>query len=485
MHTRRALFTVSATVLGFWATFAAAQTTIQLDTASPGRVFEGLGTASAGASSRLLIDYPEPQRSQILDYLFKPGYGASLQHLKVEIGADVNSTDGAEPSHMRTPNDHAYDRGYEWWLMREARIRNPSIILDTLAWGAPGWIGKGQYYSHDMAEYVADFLEGAHKQGLEVQYTGVWNERRPDFEWVKVLRQVLDEHHLTTKIVCCDLYPKENMFSVVAAMRADLALAKSIERIGVHYPSEGLPDLTSEDVRNSGRILWSSEDQPNPGGGPFVSRDWAAGGRIMARRYNENYLKGRFTKTEIWSPITSYYDVLAAPNSGLMYANTPWSGHYNVQSTIWVTAHTTQFAKPGWTYMDTASGYLPEGDGSYVSLRAPASNTPADWSVVLETITAKVPQHIVLHIGENLAAGEVYIWQTNSNRVSIETLLGSSGAATLMGRIDSSDVFKDHKALYPCGCIFRIDAQGGWSLLSTQYKQPTRILASGQIQIEQ
>jgi hypothetical protein len=110
---------------------------------------------------------------------------------------------------MRTPNGHAYDRGYEWWLMREARIRNPSIILDTLAWGAPGWIGKGQYYSHDMAEYVADFLEGAHKQGLEVQYTGVWNERTPDFEWVKVLRQVLNEHHPTTKIVCCDLYPKE------------------------------------------------------------------------------------------------------------------------------------------------------------------------------------------------------------------------------------------------------------------------------------
>ena len=49
-----------------------AQTTIQLDASSPGRTFEGFGALSAGASSRLLIDYPEPQRSQILDYLFKP-----------------------------------------------------------------------------------------------------------------------------------------------------------------------------------------------------------------------------------------------------------------------------------------------------------------------------------------------------------------------------------------------------------------------------
>src|SRR6201988_4708283 len=90
------------------------QATVVLDGASRGRIFDGLGAASAGASSRLLIDYPEPQRSQILDYLFKPNYGASLQHLKVEIGADVNSTDGTEPTHMRTPTDQNYTRGYEW-----------------------------------------------------------------------------------------------------------------------------------------------------------------------------------------------------------------------------------------------------------------------------------------------------------------------------------------------------------------------------------
>lgn len=59
-----------------------------LDGNSKGRVLDGIGAVSAGASSRLLIDYPEPQRSQILDYLFKPGYGTALQHLKVEIGAD-------------------------------------------------------------------------------------------------------------------------------------------------------------------------------------------------------------------------------------------------------------------------------------------------------------------------------------------------------------------------------------------------------------
>jgi Glycosyl hydrolase family 59/Domain of Unknown Function (DUF1080) len=570
--------------------------TIRLDASSPGRTFDGLGALSAGASSRLLVDYPEPQRSQILDYLFKPNYGAGLQHLKVEIGADVNSTDGSEPSHMRSATDHDYTRGYEWWLMHEARKRNPDIILDTLAWGAPGWIGNGKYYSHDMAEYVADFLEGAKKQGLNVQYTGVWNERKPDFEWVKDLRAVLDEHHLQTKIVCCDMYPSTaDPYEVAYAMGKDPQLSKAVDVIGVHYPHSIKTGLTPNSVIQSGRTIWSSEDQPNPGGGPFVAREWNFGGRIMARRYNENYIKGRMTKTEIWSPITSYYDNLAAPNSGLMYANTPWSGHYDVQSTIWVTAHTTQFAQPGWKYMDDACGFLPNDGGSYVSLQAPSSNGHAEWSVVLETINSKAPQHLTLRVGQGLATTRVHIWETNSiktfekvadlplkngsleyafepdaiysittttgqakgtalppppapfpfpyrddfektphagaakyladqdgafeaqpcverggqcltqvitrkpipwrpipypftlagdsdwkdYRVGVDMLLPEAGNVMLMGRIDSADIFLDKESSYASGYIFELSSDGNWRLLSTRFKMPSKVLATG------
>src|SRR5207247_824042 len=105
---------------------------IAVDAKQEGRTFDGIGAVSAGASSRLLTDYPEPQRSQVLDYLFKPNYGAGLQHLKVELGGDVNSSDGCEPSHMHTPEEENYNRGYEWWLMKEAKKRNPDLILDCL-----------------------------------------------------------------------------------------------------------------------------------------------------------------------------------------------------------------------------------------------------------------------------------------------------------------------------------------------------------------
>ena len=78
---------------------ASVATTISVNGASGGRTFDGIGAISGGGgNSRLLADYPAAQQSQILDYLFKPGYGAALQMLKVEIGGDANSTDGAEPS---------------------------------------------------------------------------------------------------------------------------------------------------------------------------------------------------------------------------------------------------------------------------------------------------------------------------------------------------------------------------------------------------
>jgi galactosylceramidase len=417
---RRRGVILAASILGLvlWLTGAAAsgqQIQVVLDGHSKGRVFDGLGAVSAGASSRLLVDYPEPQRSQILDYLFKPGYGAALQHLKVEIGADVNSTDGSEPSHMRTASDHDSMRGYEWWLMLEAHKRNPNIVLEILPWGAPGWAGTDTLYTPKMADYVADFIRTAKRDySLDIAFVGPWNEKVFDIPYIKELHSRLKADHLATRIVCCDEYAGQGagQWSIADEILKDPELSADIDVIGVHYPLVDGKITTTDAARRTGKPLWSSEDQPNSGGGPFVSRDWATGGRILAHLYNQNYLEGSLTSTEIWSPITSYYDNLAAPNSGLMYANTPWSGHYEVQGTIWATAHTTQFAQPGWQYLDSSSGHLLE-TGSYVALR---STDGKNWSVILETINAKHPQKVSFRLTGGLAATEVHIWETNSSR---------------------------------------------------------------------
>ena len=347
---------------------------------SAGRTFEGLGALSAGASSRLLLDYPEPQRSEILDFLFKPNFGASLQHLKVEIGGDVNSTDGTEPSHARTreefehPRPEYYQRGYEWWIMREAKRRNPQILLDVLQWGAPAWIGGGKFWSQDNADFIAAFLHAANRQhGLDIDFCGLWNERPHDAAWIKVLRKTLDDRGLAqVKIIAADECDGGTMWNIGREVLADRELAAAVYAVGAHYPHW---HSTPECVQTA-KPLFASEDGPWRG-------DWP-GACTLAKSYNRNYIEGKITKTVIWSLISSYYDILPLPNSGPMKAIEPWSGHYEVQPAIWAIAHTTQFAQPGWRYLDSACGLLP-GEGSYVTLRSPGREQVA-------AITASLPR---------------------------------------------------------------------------------------------
>ena len=367
---------------------------IAIDGQKQGRTFDGVGAVSAGASSRLLIDYPEPQRSRILDYLFKPNYGAALQRLKVEIGGDVNSTDGCEPSHMHTRDDQNYGRGYEWWLMSEAKKRNPAIRLDCLEWGTPAWIGDGQFYSQDNADYIVKFLQGAKRaHGLDMNTVGIWNETRYDPAWVKLLRRTLDAAGLQrVKIVAAD-----GGWGVAADMAKDPALAAAIDVVGVHYPQSKSPP----EAKDLGKPLWSSEDGPWNG-------SWG-GAMHIAQTFNRNYVLGRMTSTLIWSPISAYYDNLPIPESGLMSANQPWSGSYRVQPAIWATAHTAQFTAPGWKYLDSAC--VPIDGGNVVALKSPNGK---NYSVIVETAEANAPQTLDFQTA-GLPAKRLHVWRTTEH----------------------------------------------------------------------
>ena len=90
----------------------------------------------------------------------------------------------------------------------------------------------------------------------------------------------------------------------------------------------------------------------------------------MARADNRDYLDGKMTATINWPLVAAIYPNLPFNTDGLIVANQPWSGAYTVGKQLWVTAQTTQFTAPGWTYLDSASGYLraAAADGSYVTL---------------------------------------------------------------------------------------------------------------------
>ena len=386
------------------ACIAGAQTVhVTVPASGPGKVFEGIGeTSGGGAISRLLINYPEPQRSEILDYLFKPNFGASLQLLKVEIGGDGNSTEGAEPSHMHTATDENDNRGYEWWIMQEARRRNPKIKLIALAWCFPAWVKQAD--SAASAEYLAKFLDGARRaHGLEIDYIGLWNETPMPLSFVPLLRRTLDAHGLKTEIIADDSVKD---WAVADKVQADPSLQRDVAVLATHYPSSATTIAGKAFADAPGKHLWSSED------GPWTDT-WGSGGewsRPYAETLNRNYIQGRMTATNLWCLISAYYDILEIPNAGLVRAQSPWSGGYQVMSPVWVVAHTTQFAQPGWRYMDSASDFLP-GGGSYVTL------TDGDhFSTVIETISAAEPQRFDLDLNDRYRGAEIAIWRTDRER---------------------------------------------------------------------
>ena len=123
---------------------------VELHHLSMAPVWEGLGGLSAGASSRLLFDYAEPARSDLLTLLFSPRAGAANQVCKVEISGDGQSSYGSEASAMHFPEDTSWNfgRGYEHWILTEARMRRgTSLKSAALAWTAPYWVGQGEFLS--------------------------------------------------------------------------------------------------------------------------------------------------------------------------------------------------------------------------------------------------------------------------------------------------------------------------------------------------
>lgn len=387
--------------------------TIKIYDSNAGRIFEGIGALSAGASSKLLLDYPPELRDQILDYLFKPKFGASLHHLKVEIGGDVNSTDGTEPSHAHSRNEFLnpqplfFNRGYEWLLMKEARKRNPSIFLDCLEWGCPGWIGNGIYYSHDNADYIAAFLKGALKyHEIRFDFTGIWNEREHDPEWIKLLRKTLDLNGLdSVKIIAPDIFD----WRIADEMKKDKELYDAVYAIGIHYNERWKKDpySSTEMARSLNKSLRNSE------GGPWKG-DWD-GFEYLVKLYNRNYIEGKATNVITWSLVTSYYDNLSIPNSGLMYAKTPWSGYFEVQPAIWAAAHTTQFTEPGWRYVDSGCGYLEKG--SYVTLKSPDGR---DFSLIIESADTSGSQTVTFEIDPVFGNRTLHIWKTTRGKCEFE-----------------------------------------------------------------
>ncbi len=389
-----------------------------------GRVYEGIGGVSAGASTDLLYDYQDPVRGQILDMLFKPKFGAAFQHLKVEMGGGENSTCGSEPSHAITREElkNPVSRGYEFWFMKEAKNRNKDMILEYLPWSFPGYL-KPNIFTEESAEYFVSFLDVAKRDwDLDIDWVAAAeNENYTDRDWlVNQVRPMLDARgYQNVKIQGPD--DNSGDWQIFEDLEKDAEFNNVIEAAGYHYVTgreftedmvDGRGRPTTEKAKQSGKPLWASEDWS------WTGKDWGGAGALnLARMYNKFYIRDKITKTLIWAPIGSIYKSMIWDKAGAMKANRPWSGYYEVWPTIWATAHTTQFATPhNWQYLDDACGLFDASTykGSVVTLKEKNSE---NWSMIICTEEAETIQ---VKIKKGLSDGIVNVWKSDENEQFVQ-----------------------------------------------------------------
>jgi galactosylceramidase len=384
-----------------------------------GKRFDGIGVVDGGGGTSVLLkDYPEAQRRQILDLLYKPKFGASVSALYVEVPGDGNATQGSMPSHAHARGDVNYSRGYTWWLMREARRRNPALTLDGAAWSAPGWLGdngglfagtqysdNAQFFSQDTVDYYVSWLKGLRDvYGLRMEALGMRNEKGVNYDFAKAMRGALDANGFKdVKLHGFDNWPNDWKLRFVDDMATDPALRDALGVIGAHInaPEYAVPAAIQAQAARMGKPLWNTEGH--------VYKAGYDGLISIVQAFNENYIRSGVTKVVNWYGIAGLYTMesYSGEKEAAVRANWPWSGHYAINPSLWGYAHYGQFTQAGWTYIDGGSGDL-AGGGTYVTLKSPRG----DYSIILETKGAKAPQTVRFENAGGLSRRKLAVWRS-------------------------------------------------------------------------
>lgn len=380
---------------------------IELDGKKLGRTYEGWGTVFSYA--KLLYDYPEKERNEILDLLFLPNYGASLQILKMPIGFDGNSDHSCWQANKRSADDPGnYRRGYGGWLFQEAVKRNPDIILAALHWGYPAWAKDDELKARFIYEYVKGIKD---TYGYTIEYIGGnQNESEITPEVTKILREKLDGGGFhDVKIVAADEGARVKVYSVIEAMQKDKDYADVVDVIGVHYKMRPVDSDILDGARPFGKPIWSTED----GGGNYTSPLFSYS---TIDQFMKLFLDVKITAAMRWLATASHYENMVWSGNGIIKANEPWSGHYQIGGIVWGTAHITQFIKPGWKMIEVEDNYIRlSKNGEKMGRIAVYKDDKSDnYSMVIRTNDSMSDEGMKLNFClKNLSQKEIYAWESD------------------------------------------------------------------------
>ena len=156
---------------------------------------------------------------------------------------------GAHGARPRTQPTHLFPSPRsplaEWFLIQQAKARNPQIKLYGLPWAFPQWVScnpgslsncTNNPYDRPQqtASYITSWVSGLKSvYGFDADYIGSWNERNYDETYIETLRSTLTAAGFaSTKIIVAD-----SSFSVARDVNKNPAFAAAVWGVGAHYPN--------------------------------------------------------------------------------------------------------------------------------------------------------------------------------------------------------------------------------------------------------
>jgi len=348
-----------------------------IDWSKTAQEIDGFGASGAFQMANNLMNFPEPQRSEVLDILFSQTKGAGLSIVRNIVG-DGGTVGGASPT--IEPQEGVWNWEVDKdqiWLMKEAEKRGCTRFMSTV-WSPPAWMKDnnnvvGGHLRPDkylaFAEYLSMYIRGykehhgieiyaislANEPDVTVRYSSCYWTGKEFHDFLRFLIPVFERDKITAKVIVGE-HTSWNE-SLVLESLADSLTAARVDIVGVHAYHTADKDPFPPISQRSGTLvqtliqkkkIWQTEVS-NLGRNYPEMRDGLYWAKVMYTHVAEN-------SANAWL----YWWAIASPNSGQGMAHLDSRNKtYTIDKRLYTMGNFSRFVHPGYFRVATNSELMP------------------------------------------------------------------------------------------------------------------------------
>ena len=405
-----------------------AKNTGTVDWSRTGQEIDGFGASGAFHMAGNLMNFPEPQRTQILDILFSQSSGAGLSIVRNFVGDGGSwgsSTNGPAPS--IEPQEGVWNwtgDEDEIWLMNEAAKRGGTRIISTV-WSPPAWMktnnnviggrlrpDKYQAFAEYLSMYVRGYKEHhgidiyaislSNEPDVTVRYSSCYWNGKEFHDFLKVLIPVFERDKITAKVVVGENSAwSEN--PVLESLNDSVTSAR-IDIVGVHAYGTIERDPFPPISQRSGQLvetlkqkkkIWQTEAANLGRNYPGI-----ADGLYWAHILHTHVAENRTNAWLYWWAMDPY------TGGGSLVHMDPAKNTYTVDKRLYTIGNYSRFIRPGFFRVQIVSEFVP---GVLVS----AYKSEANHQLVVVAINENgVAQDLELHLN-GISVNSAKPWRTS------------------------------------------------------------------------